>query len=420
MKRDFDLIRKLILNLEDGPPAAAIEPSFEGYTESQIGYQSHLLIEAGLAKGIDVRNLLDDYPQASLTSLTWEGHQFAELARSEAHWKSVMKAIDREPGPTTFEVLTELLRKTPLRAMADQLPSSSAIEVFVSYAHEDEELHDRLAKHLRPLEREGIIKRWHDRQITAGRDFGQDIDTVLNRAGIILLLISPDFVASEYCWGKEMLRAMERHDMREARVIPIILRPCDWHTAPFGKLLALPKDGDAVTDWPNQDNAFLSIARGIRSAAAEIKGTQPISQALQVELRGIAYTTQYRGAAAEVDVSNRTSTVHQIVRCTLEIPSLGIVLEHSPGPPSFHGGAPWLPRCPILLEGRKLTRGSLFFRAGAGQLQDGLPAEPLAARLKFEFFLEPPIQLETELNTFDTIRRFAQESSLPDPQERNE
>src|SRR5712691_10572913 len=106
---------------------------------------------------------------------------------------------------------------------------SVPVVVFDSYSHADEKLHDELAKHLTPLEREGVIQRWHDRQITAGREFGSEIDEVLNLAGIILLLVSPDFVASEYCWSKEMKRAMERHEAREARVIPIILRPVDWH-----------------------------------------------------------------------------------------------------------------------------------------------------------------------------------------------
>jgi len=201
---------------------------------------------------------------------------------------------------------------------------------------------------------------------------------------------------------------MERHEAGEARVIPIILKPCDWHTAPFGKLLALPKDGEAVTDWTNQDSGFLAIAKGIRSVTTEIRGVEPTSSALEVEIRGIAYTIDHRGAIAEVDIRNLSPTTHQLVTCRLEVPSLGIALEHSPGPNSLHGGARWLPRCPIELAGKKLTRGSLFFRAGAGPLQGGLPTEPLPARLKFEFFLAPTIHLDAEIYTFDAIRRFGQ------------
>ena len=143
--------------------------------------------------------------------------------------------------------------------------------VFASYSHKDEAFHDELAKHLKPLEREGVIRPWHDRKITAGREFGTAIDNVLEKAEIILLLISPDFVASDYCWSREMERAMERHESDEARVVPVILRPVDRNNTPFGKLLALPTDGKPVTSWPNHDDGFLDIAKGIRRVAEELK-----------------------------------------------------------------------------------------------------------------------------------------------------
>jgi hypothetical protein len=145
-----------------------------------------------------------------------------------------------------------------------------AIEVFFSYAHEDEALRNELAKHLRLLERQAIIAGWHDRQITAGREWAGVIDAHLQSAQIILLLVSADFLASDYCYDIEMQQAMTRHEAGDARVIPVILRPVDWHSAPFGKLQALPKDGRAVTNWPNHDDAFLDIARGIRAVAEEM------------------------------------------------------------------------------------------------------------------------------------------------------
>jgi hypothetical protein len=145
-----------------------------------------------------------------------------------------------------------------------------AIEVFFSYAHEDEVLRNELAKHLRLLERQAIIAGWHDRQITAGREWAGAIDAHLQSAQIILLLVSADFLASDYCYDIEMQQAMTRHEAGEARVIPVIMRPVDWHSAPFGKLQALPKDGRAVTNWPNHDDAFLDIARGIRAVAEEM------------------------------------------------------------------------------------------------------------------------------------------------------
>jgi hypothetical protein len=144
------------------------------------------------------------------------------------------------------------------------------IEIFFSYSHRDEALRDELAKHLHLLERQGIITRWHDRRIAGGTEWAGAIDEHLRTADIILLLVSADFLASDYCYDVEVRRAMERHEAREARVVPIILRAADWYSAPFGKLQALPKDGRAVTSWPNQDEAFSDIARGIRSVAQEL------------------------------------------------------------------------------------------------------------------------------------------------------
>lgn len=150
-----------------------------------------------------------------------------------------------------------------------------ALTLFYSYSHKDETLRDELNKHLKLLQRQGIIDAWYDRDITAGTDWAEAIDTHLNTADIILLLISADFLASDYCYETEMQRALERHNHKEARVIPIILRECDWTSAPFGKLQALPiahsAGAKAVTSWNNQDEAFTAIAQGIRRAAEAIR-----------------------------------------------------------------------------------------------------------------------------------------------------
>jgi hypothetical protein len=108
-----------------------------------------------------------------------------------------------------------------------------------------------LEVHLKLLKRQDIIQDWHDRDISAGTEWARQISTQLETADIILLLISPDFIASDYCWDIELKRAMERHEAGEARVIPIILRQTDWAGAPFGKLQALPKDAKPVTLWPD-------------------------------------------------------------------------------------------------------------------------------------------------------------------------
>lgn len=144
--------------------------------------------------------------------------------------------------------------------------------LFFSYSHTDEDLRDRLETHLAMLKRQGVIEAWHDRRIVAGDKLGGSIDRELNRADVILLLVSPDFLASDYCYDVEVKRAMERHEAGEARVIPVILRACDWHSAPFGKLLAVPTDGKPIRSWADLDEAFLDVVRRIRAALPKAAG----------------------------------------------------------------------------------------------------------------------------------------------------
>jgi len=146
---------------------------------------------------------------------------------------------------------------------------ASGIEVFYSYAHEDEELRNKLDRQLSILQRLGLIVGWHDRRIGAGNEWVGQIDKHLNTAQIILLLVSDAFMASKYCWDVELKRAMERHEAGEARVIPVILRRVDWRGAPFDKLQVLPTDAKPVTSWPNIDEAFYDVAQGIRRVVEE-------------------------------------------------------------------------------------------------------------------------------------------------------
>ncbi len=145
------------------------------------------------------------------------------------------------------------------------------VSVFFSYSHRDETLRDELETHLAMLKRQGVINTWHDRRIGAGKELDQEINRYLEEAEIILLLVSPNFLASDYCYDVEMSRALERHESGDARVIPVILRPCAWHDAPFGKLMAIPNDGKPVTKYPDQDDAFLEITRAIKAAANELR-----------------------------------------------------------------------------------------------------------------------------------------------------
>ena len=126
------------------------------------------------------------------------------------------------------------------------------LQVFCCYAREDQPYLFLLKKHLKSLERRGLITLQADIDVSPGEEWEQKISYYLNTAQIILLLISSDFMASDYCYSKEMMRAMERHDAGEACVIPIILRPVYWKEAPFSKLQVLPTRGEAVTNWPGE------------------------------------------------------------------------------------------------------------------------------------------------------------------------
>jgi serine/threonine protein kinase len=138
------------------------------------------------------------------------------------------------------------------------------VEIFLCYARRDQEFLDNLKMHLTPLERQGLIKVWHDADISPGTDWEDEIKKHLNTADIILLLVSANFITSDYCYSKEMMQAMERHKRGEACVIPIILRSVYWQGTPFGKLQVLPQDALPVTKWQDRDDALFDVAEGIR------------------------------------------------------------------------------------------------------------------------------------------------------------
>jgi tetratricopeptide (TPR) repeat protein len=143
------------------------------------------------------------------------------------------------------------------------------VEVFCSYAHEDEVWRQKLETHLSLLKRQGLISLWHDRLISPGTDWAKTIDAHLETASVILLLVSADFLASDYCYSLEMKRASERQEAGEARVIPILVRPADWKSAPFAQLQALPTDAKPIVSWQNEDTALADVAAGIRRVIVE-------------------------------------------------------------------------------------------------------------------------------------------------------
>ncbi len=147
----------------------------------------------------------------------------------------------------------------------------SGVDVFISYSHKDRRsLEQKLLPGLSMLERRGKISAWYDGKIEPGTEWSAQIERSLNTAHMILLLVSADFLASDFCYSKEMTRAIERHNAGDARVIPIIVRPCDWKDAPFAKLQVLPTEGKAVTKWRPIDDGWADVAQGIRRAVESL------------------------------------------------------------------------------------------------------------------------------------------------------
>ena len=144
------------------------------------------------------------------------------------------------------------------------------IQVFFSYAHEDEAVCEELIHCLKPLREEGVISEWYDRQIAAGEDWRKEIDANLARAKIVVLMISPDFLESGYCMGVELKQALEHHWQRRCRIVPVVLRKCDWSKTLFGSFQALPKNATPILDWPKRAEALASVSDGIRAVCRDI------------------------------------------------------------------------------------------------------------------------------------------------------
>jgi hypothetical protein len=149
-------------------------------------------------------------------------------------------------------------------------PRPKALKVFTSYSHRDEELKDELIKHLEPLKRLNLIDEWHDRKILAGDKWDNAISDALERADIVLLVISIDFINSKYCYDIEMERALDRERRGEAVVIPVIARACMWRSSEFARLQATPTDGKAIASWPDRDEALTVVAERVREVAERL------------------------------------------------------------------------------------------------------------------------------------------------------
>lgn len=138
------------------------------------------------------------------------------------------------------------------------------MKAFISYSHADERYLERLHKHLAMLQREGRISTWYDRDILAGAPLDAAISAELDASDLFLALVSPDYLASGYCYEKEFVRALELQQAGNVRVVPIIVEPSDWLSSPLRQFMALPKDGKPISEWTNANNAFLDVVNGLR------------------------------------------------------------------------------------------------------------------------------------------------------------
>lgn len=151
-----------------------------------------------------------------------------------------------------------------MRSFSKTTTSNEPLNLFISYSHKDEPLRDHLERHLATYKRNDKIQTWHDRKILPGGNWQKEIDDAINQANLILLLVSAYFIESNYCYGIEMVRAIQRHEEGDATVIPIMLAPVSgWDQTPMASLLALPTDAKPVSRWRSRDEAFFDVAQGI-------------------------------------------------------------------------------------------------------------------------------------------------------------
>jgi hypothetical protein len=139
------------------------------------------------------------------------------------------------------------------------------MKAFISYSHKDESYLQKLQTALAQIKRQGILQDWTDHNIDVGDRFNQKINKELNASQLFIALLSPDYIASNYCYEKEFQQAQLLEVETKIKIIPIICRPCDWKNTPFAAFKALPKDGKPISDWQNEDSAFFNITEMLRS-----------------------------------------------------------------------------------------------------------------------------------------------------------
>lgn len=189
-----------------------------------------------------------EWPVAKLRHLS-------DLKKTIGRYESEIAKRTAPPHPPTpSQVVPAAATTQPTRAA----------RIFISYSHADEPYKDILEKHLSLLNRIGVVETWSDRALAVGQNWEAEIRSQIEKADITILLISANFLASDYCYTREAAFALEEARTRTMSIVLVILSPVQWTLAPFSSLQSLPRNAQPITTWPNQDEAWAQVADGIR------------------------------------------------------------------------------------------------------------------------------------------------------------
>lgn len=200
------------------------------------------------------------------TELGWEQEKYNSVKERLVH-EGAIEAVVGGPGGAVLllnadqEIQEEIL---------EEEEQSQPIKIFISYSHADSAAKVKLVRQMKPLGHEYNMEVWDDGLITAGDEWAEEISERIEDADIILLLVSVDFINSEYCTSVEMTRALERHVDKQAVVIPVLVRDCYWNAMPFKNIQGLPTGMVAISNWPNEDAAYLDVVVKIRERLEEL------------------------------------------------------------------------------------------------------------------------------------------------------
>ncbi|AUB39529.1 DNA polymerase III, delta prime subunit [Nostoc flagelliforme CCNUN1] len=216
---------------------------------------SRLRSAMAIESDISTKFQLEQQMQAVEVELNMIGQELEDL---EVQHKLEAEKENHKIGDEQVVVETNFQRET-------------SINVFCSYSGKDSIFYKSLTAHLSILKRQGIISAWHDRDIDVSSDWRKEISEQLKQSQVFLFLVSSDYLASDYSYTREMSYALQKHNVNEITVVPIIVRPVDWSDAPFRNLQVLPRNGRPITQWENRDEAFVEIAKTIRQIVEQPK-----------------------------------------------------------------------------------------------------------------------------------------------------